>query len=310
MRISPTSVEALAAICNAQIVGNKKLVVSGINEIHRVQPGDLAFVDHPKYYEKTLQSAATAIIIDKDIDVPDNKCLLIHPEPFKAFNQILKHFFPPIIFEKDIPTDAEIGAGTIIMPGVKIGRNVKIGKHCHIFPNVVIYPGTEIGDEVIIHAGSIIGSDAFYFKKNSDGSHNPLYSAGKVIIENGVNIGANCTIDRGVTSITRIGKYSILDNLVHVGHDVEIGESCLMAAQVGIAGYVKIGNHVKIWGQAGINSNTIIEDHAVIYAQSGVTGHISKGSILFGTPAGNAREKMKELSALKYLPDLVRNGKK
>jgi UDP-3-O-[3-hydroxymyristoyl] glucosamine N-acyltransferase len=310
MKILPTSVETLAAICNAQIIGDKNTIVTGINEIHRVQAGDLAFVDHPKYYEKTLHSSATAILIDKEVIVPENKCLLIHPEPFKAFNQILKHFFPPKIFEKDIASDAEIGAGTIIMPGVKIGSGVKIGKYCHIFPNVVIYPGTEIGDEVIIHSGTIIGSDAFYFKKNPDGKHTALYSAGKVIIEDGVNIGANCTIDRGVTSVTRIGKYSILDNMIHVGHDVEIGESCLMAAQVGIAGFVKIGNHVKIWGQAGINSNTVIEDHAVIYAQSGVTGHISNGSIMFGTPAGNAREKMKELSALKYLPDLVRNGKK
>jgi UDP-3-O-[3-hydroxymyristoyl] glucosamine N-acyltransferase len=310
MKISPTGVKHIADLCGAKIIGNKDAVVTGINEIHRVQPGDLAFVDHPKYYEKTLQSAATVILIDKETSVPENKCLLIHPEPFKAFNQILKHFFPPKIFEKEIAPDAEIGAGTIIMPGVKIGSKVKIGKHCHIFPNVVIYPGTEIGDEVIIHAGSIIGSDAFYFKKNSDGKHVPLYSSGKVVIEDGVNIGSNCTIDRGVTSATRIGKYSILDNMVHVGHDVEIGESCLMAAQVGIAGYVKIGSHVKIWGQAGINSSTIIEDHAIIYAQSGVTGHISHGSIMFGTPAGNAREKMKEISALKYLPDLVRNGKK
>jgi UDP-3-O-[3-hydroxymyristoyl] glucosamine N-acyltransferase len=300
MKIQPTPVGELARLCQAEIVGNPDIIVTGLNEIHRVEKGDLAFVDHPKYYKKTLHSDASAILIDTKTDVPEEKCLLLHPKPFLAFNHLTKIFSPPQIFHAEIAPDAQIGNGTIVMPGVVIGNGVKIGKHCHIFPNVVIYPGTEIGDEVVIHAGTIIGSDAFYYK-NFSGKHEALYTCGKVIIESGVNIGANCTIDRGVTAVTRIGKNTILDNMVHVGHDVEIGESCLIAAQAGIAGCVKIGNHVKIWGQAGINSNTVIEDYAVIYAQSGVTGHVEKGKIMFGTPAADAMEKKRELSLLRQL---------
>ena len=191
------------------------------------------------------------------------------------------------------------------MPGCFIGNKVEIGDNCVLHPNVVVYDNCKIGNNVIIHSNTTIGSDAFYFKKREN-NFEPLNTCGTVIIEDNVVLGSNCTIDKGVTSVTKIGKGSILDNQVHVGHDVEIGEMCLFAAQVGIAGAVTIGNRVTMWGQVGISSGITIEDGATILAQSGVGENVKAGETFFGTPASNAKEKMRELFATKQLPELIK----
>jgi UDP-3-O-[3-hydroxymyristoyl] glucosamine N-acyltransferase len=304
MQITQVTVRLLSELTGARITGDPAHEVTGFNEIHRVRPGDCVFVDHPKYYEKALSSAATTIIINKDVECPPGKALLVHDDPFSAFNKLTRHFCKRTFSEKAISVQAKIGEGTVVMPGAFVGDRVAIGRNCVIHPNVVIYDNCVIGNHVTIHANTSIGSDAFYFKKRSE-SLDPLYSCGTVEIGDHVVIGAGCTIDRGVTDVTRIGRSTIIDNHVHIGHDVIIGERCLFAAQVGIAGACTIGNGVTAWGQAGISSGLSIGDGATILAQSGVGENIPAGETWFGSPAGPAREKMKEVFAMKQLPGLL-----
>ncbi len=304
MQINSTTLKDIASIINAEYIGNDLHIISGFNEIHRVTAGDLVFVDHPKYYEKALQSAATTILINKEVECPEGKALIIHEEPFTAFNKLTRHFKPKQYSNQFTSSSAIIGTNTIIMPGAFIGNNVTIGDNCILNPNVIVYDNCQIGNNVIIHAGTIVGSDAFYFK-NRRTHFEQLETCGNVVIENNVHIGANCTIDKGVTSNTIIGKGTIIDNLVHIAHDVTIGEMCLFAANVGIAGCCTIGNRVTIWGQVGISSNITIGDDAVIQAQSGVGENVPSGKVFFGSPATEAKSKMRELFALKQLPSLI-----
>lgn len=304
MKIKPTPLKEIASIVNAKYIGNENHKITGFNEIHRVETGDVAFVDHPKYYEKALNSAASTILINKEVDCPEGKALIICDEPFTAFN-ILTRYFQSIKYSLvNISDTAKIGTNTVIMPGCFVGNNVTIGDNCILHPNVVIYDNCSIGNNVKINANTTIGGDAFYFKKRTD-IFEQLQTVGRVIIADDVHIGANCTIDKGVTSDTIIGKGSILDNQVQVGHDVIIGEMCLFAAQVGIAGACTLGNKVTVWGQVGISSGIIIEDGAVILAQSGLGENVKSGMTYFGTPAGAAKEKMRELFAMKQLPTLI-----
>lgn len=304
MKIPSTALSKIAELIQAKMMGDPNHPVTGFNEIHRVEAGDCVFVDHPKYYDKALQSAATIIIINKEVVCPPGKALLIHPEPFTAFNTLTQYFNPRVYSSRSISESAIIGKNTVIMPGCFIGNAVKIGDNCVLHPNVVIYDGCEIGNNVMIHANTSVGSDAFYFKKRAS-QFEPLYSCGTVIIEDEVVIGANCTIDKGVSAITKIGKGTILDNHIHIGHDVLIGEMCLMAAQVGIAGACNIGCKVTIWGQVGISSGITIEDGVTILAQSGVAENLKAGKTYFGTPAVEAKEKMREVFAAKQLPSLI-----
>ncbi len=305
MQITPTTLKTIAALIDAPYIGIESHLITGFNEIHCVKTGDVVFVDHPKYYDKALTSAATTIIINKEVACPEGKALIIHAEPFTAFNQLTKHFSPRKYSTQNISESATIGLNTVIMPGCFIGHNVSIGDNCVLHPNVVVYDGCQIGHGVVIHANTVIGSDAFYFKKRND-YFEPLYTCGNVVIHDNVVIGSACTIDKGVSSNTSIGKGSILDNQVHVGHDVEIGEMCLFAAQVGIAGACKIGNKVTMWGQVGISSGITIEDGATILAQSGLGESVKAGQTYFGSPAGPAKEKMRELFASKQLPNLIK----
>jgi UDP-3-O-[3-hydroxymyristoyl] glucosamine N-acyltransferase len=305
MKITPTSLKEIAALIHSRFIGNENHVITGFNEIHRVENGDVVFVDHVKYHEKALNSAASTVIINSEVDVPEGKALIIHQEPFTAFNLLTQHFSPKSYSSRNISASAKIGNETQIMPNCFIGNNVTIGDNCILHPNVVVYDGCKIGSNVIIHANTTIGSDAFYFKKRIN-HYEPLYTCGVVIIEDNVSIGANCTIDKGVTNVTKIGRGSILDNQIHIGHDVIIGEMCLFAAQVAIAGACTIGNNVIMWGQVGISSGLIIEDNVTILAQSGVGENLKEGRSYFGSPAGDAKEKMREIFAGKQLPELIR----
>lgn len=304
MQIKSTTLKDIAAIINAEYIGNDLHIISGFNEIHRVTNGDLVFVDHPKYYEKALQSAATTILINKEVECPEGKALIIHEEPFTAFNKLTRHFKPKQYSNQFTSSSAIIGVNTIIMPGAFIGNNVSIGDNCILNPNVIVYDNCQIGNNVVIHAGTIVGSDAFYYK-NRRTHFEQLDTCGNVVIEDNVHIGANCTIDKGVTSDTIIGKGTIIDNLVHIAHDVTIGEMCLFAANIGIAGCCTIGNRVTLWGQVGISSNITIGDDAVIQAQSGVGENVPAGKVFFGSPAADAKSKMREVFALKQLPSLI-----
>lgn len=305
MKLTPAkTLSELAGLLDCEFIGDPDHLISGINEIHKVESGDLVFVDHEKYYEKALNSEATTVLINKKVDCPEGKGLLISDDPFRDFNFLTRQFVPFQPWIKSIADSAEIGEGTVIHPGAVIGPNVRIGKNCTIHSGVVIYDHSQIGDHVVIHANSVIGADAFYYKKRPEG-YDKLHTCGYVRIDDKVEIGAMCTIDRGVTGDTRIGEGSKLDDHVHVGHDTVIGKHCLFAAQVGIAGCVIIEDEVTLWGQVGIVSDVRIGKGAVAYGQSGIMNDLEPGKKYLGSPAVEARERFKELAALKRLPSRV-----
>lgn len=290
----------IASIIDAKFIGNENFPVEGINEIHRVEAGDIVFVDHSKYYDKALQSNATIVLINKEVDCPEGKALLISDDPFRDFVKIGQYFLPFQPSNKQISDSAEIGEGTIIQPGAFIGNHVKIGKNCVIHSNVSINDHAIIGDQVIIRSGTVLGADAFYYKNRETG-YDRLKSVGNVIIENHVEIGANCTIDRGVSASTIIGEGTIMDNLIQIGHDTIIGKKCLIASQVGIAGCVTVEDEVSIWGQVGITSGVTIGTKAVLLAQAGVSKSLEGGKTYFGTPAEEARGLYKKIAATEIM---------
>jgi UDP-3-O-[3-hydroxymyristoyl] glucosamine N-acyltransferase len=301
---TPLTLREVAELINTSIIGDSSLPVTGINEIHKVENGDITFVDHPKYYEKALNSAATIIIINKEVDCPKGKALLISDDPFRDYNFVTRKYRPFNKSEDTISESAIIGEGTIIQPGTFVGNHVKIGKNCLIHSNVNIYDHTEIGDNVIIHAGTVIGSDAFYFKKRPEG-YDKMHSCGRVIIGSKVEIGASCTIDKGVSGDTIIGEGTKMDNQVHIGHDTVIGKNCLFAAQVGIAGVVTIEDDVILWGQVGVQKDLTIGKGAVVLGQSGIPKSLEGNKTYFGSPVREAREKMKEIAMIKNLPQII-----
>ena len=295
---NPQILGDIALLINAEFIGDKNFKIFGINEIHVVEKGDIVFVDHPKYYNKALNSAATTILINKKVTCPEEKSLLISDDPFRDFNKITKHFNPFIASSKSISDTAVIGQDTIIQPNVFIGNNVTIGNNCLIHPNVTIYDNTVIGNNVTIHANTVLGADAFYYKNRITG-FDKLISGGRVVIKDNVDLGASCTIDRGVTGDTTIGEGTKIDNQVHVGHDTIIGKKCLIASQTGIAGCVIIEDKVTIWGQVGTNSGITIGKGAIILGQTGVTKSVAGGKSYFGTPVSESREKLKEMAGIK-----------
>ena len=310
MKFSKTyTLREIAAIINAEFVGDDNFPVEGMNEIHVVEPGDIVFVDHPKYYDKALQSAATIVLINKKVDCPEGKALLISDDPFKDFNVLTTFFKPFQPTNKVVADNARIGENTFIQPNCFVGNNVTIGKNCIIHSNVSIYDNTIIGDNVIIHAGTIIGADAFYYKKRPEG-FDQLLSGGRVVIKDNVGIGALCTIDKGVTGDTIIGEGTKLDNQVQIAHDTIIGKKCLIASQVGIAGCTRLEDEVTLWGQVGVISDITIGKGAVVLAQSGVSKDLEPGKTYFGSPAGEAREKYREIGMIRNLPNLYEKMKK
>ena len=300
------SLHRIAELINAKIIGDANAKATGINEIHMVEPGDLVFVDHPKYYESCLNSAASFIIINKELSVPEGKALLVVDEPFEAYLAIVNHFRPFKPSMELRSTTAQTGEGTVIMPNSYIGNHVRIGSNCIIYPNVTIMDHCEIGDNVIIQSGTVIGSDAFYYNKKAGRPvhYKKMSSCGRVVVKNWAEIGAGCTIDRGVSGDTIIGEGTKIDNLVHIGHDTLIGRNCLIAAQVGIAGASRIEDDVILWGQVGVSKTLTIGKGAVLYAQSGVPASLDGGKNYFGSPAVEAKEKMKELVWMKRIPEL------
>lgn len=300
----PRTLADLAEWLDCTFVGNPDHKVTGINEIHVVESGDLVFVDHPKYYDKALNSAATTILINKEVEAPEGKGLLVSDDPFRDFNKITRFYKPFQAASKSIADDLIVGEGTIIQPGAFIGKNVVIGKDCVIHANVTIYGDCTIGDRVTIHAGTVLGSSAFYYKKRPEG-YDPLVSGGDIRLEDDVELGASCTIDRGVSGTTIIGKGTKLDNNVHIGHDTQIGQNCLFASQVGVAGCVIVEDNVTLWGQVGVTSGITLGKGCVVLAQSGISKSLEGGKTYFGYPAEDARKKYREMASLRILPEII-----
>jgi UDP-3-O-[3-hydroxymyristoyl] glucosamine N-acyltransferase len=303
---SPVSIKWIAEFISAELIGNDAAAATGINEIHKVGKGDLVFVDHPKYYDKCINSAATFIIINKKADCPEGKALLLVDNPFEAYSKIVNHFNPFTPSSKTISDTAVIGEGTFIYPNTFIGHHVSIGKNCIIHANVSIGDNCIVGDNVVIQSGTVIGSDAFYYntKKDRDVWYKKMPSCGRVILEDFVEIGANCTIDRGVSHDTIIGSGTKFDNLIHIGHDTVIGKNCLFAAAVIVAGCVEIKDGVTIWGQVVVNKTLTIGENAVLLGRTGVGKDLEGNKTYFGAPAQDAAVAKRELVWIKRIPEL------
>ena len=300
----PISATDLAARLGAQCIGNGAFMLTGINEIHRVEKGDVTFCDNAKYMKKAFGSEASCVLVNEVFEAPEGKVQLLVGKPFDVFTELSKEFRGDHRTNEMIHSSVVIGVGTTIMPGVFVGRNSVIGSNCMIHPNVTIYDGCTIGDNVIIHSGTVIGADAYYYQRSTSG-FKKLNSCGSVRIENDVEIGASCTIDRGVTAETVIGQGTKIDNMVQVGHDTVVGRNCLFAAQVGIAGVVTIEDDVILWGQVGVQKDLTIGKGAVVLGQSGLAKSLKGGITYFGSPVREAREKMKELALIKQLPSII-----
>lgn len=301
----PVPVKQIAKRIGAvKIVGDDTIMATGINEIHKVTPGDIMFSDVEKYFQRSLESDASIIILSKEVECPPGKVILVHPDPFEAYNNLVLDYRPFRYLERTISNEAEIHPSTIIEPNVVIGHNVKIGKNCHIQANVVIYADVIIGDNVVIQSGSIIGTNAFYLKKEED-YYKVWNSCGRVVIEDNVLIGASCTINKGVSGDTFIGEGTKFDSQIHIGHGAVVGRNCLFAAQVGIGGKTIIKDGVVLYGQVGVAQNLLIGENVVVLAKSGVSRNLDPNKVYFGYPASEARENYKELAALKNLPSFM-----
>jgi UDP-3-O-[3-hydroxymyristoyl] glucosamine N-acyltransferase len=300
----PHSLKALAGLLEAEFIGNPEFIVSGLNEIHMVEPGDLTFVDHPKYYDKALSSKATTILINKKVECPPGKALIFHDKPFDAFVNLINNFRPFQASNSAVSETAIIGEGTVIQPGAFVGNHVSIGKNCLIHANACVYDHCIVGDNVIIHANSVIGADAYYFQKRPEG-YKKFESCGRVILGDNVEVGALCSIDRGVTGDTIIGNGTKFDNHCQVGHDTFIGRDCLIGSHAAIAGVTRLEDNVVVWGRVAINKEIVIGKGAVILATSAVDKSLEGGKTYFGAPAEEVRKKWRELAALRQLPEFM-----
>lgn len=317
----PIKLSKMASLLKASFIGDPKHKIEGINEIHRVQHGDITFVDVEKYYKKALDSAATTVIINKEVTPPEGKAIIISDDPFRDFNLILEEFSPrvpttlikkpklhdTVLIGKNVTfgRNVKVGQHVEIGSNVCIGHNVTIGDYSIIYPNTTIYDNVKIGKHVVIQSNSVIGSEAFYYKKRDWGRERML-SKGGVIIEDFVEIGANTTIDKGVTSDTIIGEHTKIDNLVQIGHDTIIGKRCLIAAQVGVAGCANIEDDVILWGQSGVPSDVTIGKGAILMAKSGVISSLEGGKTYLGFVAKERMQFLRELAIIQKLPEILK----
>ncbi|MFZ1135242.1 MAG: UDP-3-O-(3-hydroxymyristoyl)glucosamine N-acyltransferase [Candidatus Korobacteraceae bacterium] len=326
----PQTLQALAEFTASRLIGNGRIEIGRVASIALAQAGDLVFVEHDRHLEEAMNSHASAIVVHESAgDITTNKPLLINPHPRLAFAKAgsllqKKDASAPAIhatavihpFAKVAPTasvgahavieaNAVIGERSFIGAGCYVGEGVVIGDDCEIYPRVVIYSGTTIGRRVIVHAGAVLGSDGFGFVKDEKfGRYVKFPQVGRLVIGEYVEIGANCTIDRGALDETVIGPGTKFDNLVHIGHNCAIGANTVIAAQTGISGSCTVGDDCVLGGQVGIGDHARLENGTILGGQGGVLPHKvlrGKGEILWGTPAQPVRTYLKQLAVLARL---------
>ena len=323
----PTASE-IAKHLQGEVVGDGNAILNGFAPAEHAKPGDLTFAENESFFARAEDSAATAIIADQRFN-STKKILIRVPNARIAFAKALALFFPEPVRPAGIhplaavaasaqidPTAhigphctvgerVKIGARSVLQGGNSVGDDSKLGEDVNLFPNVTVYPRTEIGNRVRIHAGTVIGSDGYGYVLD-DGIHRKIPQIGNVIIHDDVEIGANVTVDRGALGATVIGKGTKIDNLVQIAHNVQIGEHCLVIAQVGIAGSAKLGNYVVLAGQVGVGGHLKIGNQVTVGAQSGVMTDIPDGGKWLGTPAQPDREFKRQVIAIQRLPDLLK----
>lgn len=312
------SASQIQELLGGQLIGSPNLVLRDFNRIEHIEENEISFISSDEYLKHLSGKSNCLIIISDNIAISDeNISLLKVKNAYISFVQLLK-----IIQEKflrkgskisdkaNISETAKIGENAIIMDGVFIGDNCKIGDNVKIYPNVSILDRTEIGDNCIFHSGAVIGSDGFGYVENKDGSYIKIPQLGYVKIGDDVEIGANACIDRAIAGTTEISNGVKIDNLVHIAHNVEVGENSAFASQVGISGSVRIGKRVRMGGQAGSAGHLEITDDVIIMAQSGVAKSVEKPGVYFGSPIKERLEAFKIEASLKNLPDALKKLKK
>jgi UDP-3-O-[3-hydroxymyristoyl] glucosamine N-acyltransferase len=325
------SLQQIAEAVDARLQGDGRVEVGGVASIGSASERDLVFVEEEKYLPRALQSGAGAVIAGEFAATSSGKPLLISRHPKLTFARAARFLndgsgggsdadiHPTAVVHASaqlatgvvvgefgvIGEGAEIGERTRIGAGCVIGRGVKIGRECEIYPRVTIYAGTTLGDRVMVHAGAVLGSDGFgYVRDPKSGRYEKFPQAGRLVIEDDVEIGANATIDRGALDETRIGRGTKIDNLVHIGHNCRLGQNVVIAAQTGLSGSIVIENDVVLGGQVGIGEHARIEEGVMLGGQGGVLPNKvlrGKGVAFWGTPAQPVREYLKQLAALARL---------
>ncbi|MBI3358526.1 MAG: UDP-3-O-(3-hydroxymyristoyl)glucosamine N-acyltransferase [Nitrospirae bacterium] len=322
----------IARLIDGKIIGDPSILIHGINSIECAKAGDITFVSSPSYHKKAGTSHASAILSEREIKGL-RKTFLLVANPYYAFARLLSYFHPPrqpiagvdpravigqyVLLGKEISIgpyvvvedQVQIGNRVSLAPGVFVGRGSTVGDDTQIYPNVSIYAGVQIGKRVIIHSGSVVGSDGFGFTPYQS-KHFKIPQVGGVIIEDDVELGANVTVDRAVLGNTIIGEGTKVDNQVQIGHNVTIGPHTLLVAQVGISGSVAIGHHVTLAGQVGISDHVQIGNNVVVGARSVVTKQIKDNEKVIGFPTLPYQKGLAVLSSLEHLPEIRKEIKK
>ena len=304
----------LATEIGADLVGDGDVVVSSVNTLQDARPGQLSFLANPKY-EKDLESTqASGVIVaanSKFDRVPTLRAKdpqLTYQRAVLALHGPRRHPHMGVHPQAFVDATASVGEGTVIYPGAYVGPQVRIGRDCVLFAGVIVYERCAIGDRVVIHGGSVIGADGFGYA-TSAGVHHKIPQVGNVVIEDDVEIGANCTIDRAALGSTTVGKGSKIDNLVTLGHNVRTGPGCIIVAQAGVAGSTTLGHHVVLGGQAGIAGHIELGDGVMAAAQCGVTNSVEAGQIVIGSPHLPIREGRRAYALVRELPELLKRIK-
>ncbi|MBI2194753.1 MAG: UDP-3-O-(3-hydroxymyristoyl)glucosamine N-acyltransferase [Planctomycetes bacterium] len=318
---------SLAALLNADLVGDSQTRITGVAGLDTAREGDIVFAESARALAQAIASPASAIIVGPGIN-GSSKPLLRTAHPKYAFSRVVNLFYPPKPVKpcidptawisesarigKDvfigpravIEEDVQIADRSVIQAGCYLAKGVLLGADCRIYPNVTIYHDCVLGDRVVIHSGTVIGGDGFGYVCH-DGKHEKLLQLGNVVIEDDVEVGCNTCIDRASFGSTRVGRGTKIDNLVQIGHNAEIGESCIIVSQVGISGSSKIGRECILAGQVGVADHVVLEDRVTVAAQSGIPSRkrIPSGLTVFGSPARNIEEFKKQWAAYTQLPE-------
>jgi UDP-3-O-[3-hydroxymyristoyl] glucosamine N-acyltransferase len=318
----------LAELVEGSVEGDATLLISGVAGIREAQPGEITFVAHAKYLRPLKAAKASAVILDRTM--PADRSAIRVDQPYRAFATLLTLFYPrlrpragimqPVVIGERVrlgqevtllpyvtlSDDVTIGDRVVLYPGVWVGPGSSIGDDTVIYANVSIYDRVTIGRQVIVHAGAVIGSDGFGYVQSPDGQHQKIPQVGGVLVEDDVEIGANVCIDRATLGETLIRRGTKIDNLVHIAHNVEVGESNLLLAQVGISGSCRLGTHVTLAGQVGVSDHLQIGDYATVIAQTGVAKDVEPRAIMTGTPAIPHNLWRRVQAASPRLPELLR----
>jgi len=318
----------IAKVLAGEVLGDANATLTGFAQIDKAKAGDLTFAENAEYFAAAEASAATAIIVGRDFS-SDKKILIRVANPRVAFARALAVFFPEPKFAPGIHPSAviaasaqvdptahvgphctigervKIGANAVLQSGNFIGEDSSVGDGTNLFPNATVYARTQIGKRVRLHAGAVIGSDGFGYVFDAS-FHRKVPQIGNVVIGDDVEIGANSSVDRGALGATVIGKGTKIDNLVQVGHNVEIGEHCILCAQVGISGSTKIGSYTVLAGQVGLAGHLKIGNKVTIGSKSGVMHDIPDGEQWLGIPAQPDKQAKRMMIALQRLPDLLK----